>query len=87
MAVTSLGATNRALSTGVTPVSVSRADANGLLRRLEALITVDANQMPAKVVLSGEGSTARAVGANMGLEPVRVMRGHVRLEVVSPRKA
>jgi hypothetical protein len=87
MAVTSLGATDGPLAAGVTPVSVSSADANSLLRRLEGLIAVDANKMPSQVVLPGEGSAARAVGADMGLEPVGVMRRHVRLEIVSSSKA
>lgn len=87
MAVTSVGATDGALAAGVTPVSGSSAHTNGFLGGLKALITMDANKMPAKVMLSGERSAAGAVRADMGLQPVRVVSGHVGLEIVGPRKA
>jgi hypothetical protein len=43
---------------------------------------MNANKVTTEVVLSAEGPTARAVGADVGLQPVRVVGAHVRLEIV-----
>ena len=38
--------------------------------------------MPSQVVLAAEGPATRGVGADMRLQPVGVMGGHVRFEVI-----
>ena len=50
------------------------------------LVAVDADEVAAEVVLAAERAAAAAVGADVGLEAVRVVRRHVRLQVVCTGK-
>lgn len=50
------------------------------------LVAVDADEVTAQVVLAAERAPASAVGANVGLETVRVVRCQVRLQIVGARE-
>lgn len=43
------------------------------------LVTVDTDEMTTEVMLATKGATTRAVWADMGLEPVWIVGGHVCL--------
>jgi len=40
---------------------------------------MDTDEMTAKIMLPAEGTTTRTMGADVGLEPIRIMRRHVGL--------
>lgn len=44
---------------------------------------MNAHQVPTQVMLATEGSATRGVGANMGLQAIGIVGGHVRLQVIS----
>lgn len=48
---------------------------------------MNANQMTTKIVFPAEGTTTRALRANMGLQPVGIMSGHMGLQVVGSRES
>lgn len=66
----------------ITPNTLGALSANGVGRPL--LVTMDADQMTTKIVLAAEGTTTVGVGADMGLQTVRVVGGHVSLKIVGP---
>jgi hypothetical protein len=43
---------------------------------------MNTDKVTTEIVLSAKGPTTRAVGADVGLQPVRIMGPHVRLEIV-----
>ena len=47
---------------------------------------MDADQMSAQVMFTAERAATRWVRADMGLEAVGVMSGHMRLQIISTRK-
>jgi hypothetical protein len=49
----------------------------------DRLVSVNAEQMPAEIMLAAEGAATGAVGADMGLETIGVVGSHVSLEIVS----
>lgn len=80
------------LSTGVAPSARATLDTDGLLgsrekRGGDRLITVDADEVATQIMLPAERATARTLRANMGLQPVGIMSGHVSLQVVRSRES
>ena len=71
-------ATNSAFAAVVAPVASTASNADAVL----LFITVDADEVTTEVVLPAEGATARAVRANMRLQPVGVVGSHVSLQIV-----
>jgi hypothetical protein len=72
------------LATGLAPAAWATANTDRLPSGVVGshFIPVDADEMPSQVVLAAEGPVTRGVGADMRLQPVGVMGGHVRLEVI-----
>ena len=71
------------LATGLAPAARTTANTDRLPSGVgRQFIPVDADEMPSQVVLAAEGPVTRGVGADMRLQPVGVMGGHVRLEVI-----
>lgn len=83
--------TNVAFATGIAPTAVTTFNtdcffASGKERGANSFIAVNAYKMATKVMLATERAPARSLRAYVGLEPIWVMGGHVRLQIVSPSK-
>jgi hypothetical protein len=80
-------AVERARAAGIAPVAHTPLDADGALRLSHeaggnGLIAMNADEMTTKIMLATERTTTRALGADMGLEPVGIMGTHMRFQVV-----
>jgi len=83
--------TDVAFATRIAPAAAPTFNANrfftsGKKGGANSFIAVNANKMATKVMLATERAPARSLGAYVGLEPIWVMGGHVRLQIVSPSK-
>lgn len=82
------GSADPTFATVVAPAPSAAVDTDGLRhgrrRRGDGLVTVDAHQVAAEIMFATERAPARAMRADMGLQAVGIMSGHVGLQVVGP---